>query len=84
MERNADIIAPVAENGLAVLGILGDPNFFSTYSRLCGSWKNGIRVSSADREPGVSAITAFASVSGVSLSGGFSSPTGVTRLAGSS
>src|SRR5512136_2270272 len=35
MERNSDVIAPVAAKGLAVLGILGDPNFFSTYSRLC-------------------------------------------------
>jgi len=71
MERNADIIAPVAVNGLAVLGILGDPNFFSTYSRLCRAMQErhpGIVCSS---EPGVSAITAFASVSGVSLSGGF-------------
>jgi precorrin-2/cobalt-factor-2 C20-methyltransferase len=71
MERNADIIAPVAGNGLAVLGILGDPNFFSTYSRLCRTMQErhpGIVCSS---EPGVSAITAFASVSGVSLSGGF-------------
>lgn len=71
MVRNADIIAPVAMNGLAVLGILGDPNFFSTYSRLCRTMQErhpGVVCSS---EPGVSAITAFASVSGVSLSGGF-------------
>lgn len=71
MVRNADIIAPVAENDLAVLGILGDPNFFSTYSRLCRTMQErhpGVRCTS---EPGVSAITAFASVSGVSLSGGF-------------
>jgi precorrin-2/cobalt-factor-2 C20-methyltransferase len=71
MERNADIIAPVARGGLAVLGILGDPNFFSTYSRLCRVMEErypGIECSS---EPGVSAITAFASVSGLSLSGGF-------------
>jgi precorrin-2/cobalt-factor-2 C20-methyltransferase len=71
MVRNADIIAPVAEKGLAVLGILGDPNFFSTYSRLCRTMKERHPGVVCTSEPGVSAITAFASVSGVSLSGGF-------------
>lgn len=71
MVRNADIIAPVAENGLAVLGILGDPNFFSTYSRLCRTMQERHPGVVCTSEPGVSAITAFASVSGVSLSGGF-------------
>jgi precorrin-2/cobalt-factor-2 C20-methyltransferase len=71
MARNADIIAPVAKDGLAVLGILGDPNFFSTYSRLCRSMQERHPGITCTSEPGVSAITAFASVSGVSLSGGF-------------
>lgn len=71
MERNADIIAPVAEKGLAVLGILGDPNFFSTYSRLCRTMQERYPGVVCTSEPGVSAITAFASVSGISLSGGF-------------
>lgn len=71
MERNADIIAPVAEKGLAVLGILGDPNFFSTYSRLCRTMQERYPRVICTSEPGVSAITAFASVSGISLSGGF-------------
>jgi precorrin-2/cobalt-factor-2 C20-methyltransferase len=71
MERNADIIAPFAENGLVVLGILGDPNFFSTYSRLCRVMEERYPGIECTTEPGVSAITAFASVSGLSLSGGF-------------
>ena len=71
MVRNADIIAPVAGDGLAVLGILGDPNFFSTYSRLCRTMQERHPGVVCTSEPGVSAITAFASVSGVSLSGGF-------------
>ncbi len=71
MVRNADIIAPVAEKGLAILGILGDPNFFSTYSRLCRTMQERHPGVVCTSEPGVSAITAFASVSGVSLSGGF-------------
>ncbi|HVP95088.1 MAG TPA: cobalt-factor II C(20)-methyltransferase [Methanoregulaceae archaeon] len=71
MEKNADIIAPVAENRLAVLGILGDPNFFSTFSRLAGVMGERYPGIVCTSEPGVSAITAFAAVSGVSLSGGF-------------
>jgi precorrin-2/cobalt-factor-2 C20-methyltransferase len=71
MERNADIIAPIARDGLAVLGILGDPNFFSTYSRLCRTMQERHPGVACTSEPGVSAITAFASVSGISLSGGF-------------
>jgi precorrin-2/cobalt-factor-2 C20-methyltransferase len=71
MEKNADSIAPVAKNGLAVLGILGDPNFFSTFSRLCRVVGERYPDIVCTSEPGVSAITAFAAVSGVSLSGGF-------------
>jgi precorrin-2/cobalt-factor-2 C20-methyltransferase len=71
MEINADTIAPVAGNGLAVLGILGDPNFFSTFSRLAGVMEERHPDIVCTSEPGVSAITAFAAVSGVSLSGGF-------------
>ena len=71
MEKNADAIAPVAGKGLAVLGILGDPNFFSTFSRLAGVMGERYPDIVCTSEPGVSAITAFASVSGVSLSGGF-------------
>ena len=33
--ENAGIIAEVAEHGNAVFGIIGDPNIFSTFSRLC-------------------------------------------------
>ena len=36
LEENADLIAPHAMDGLAVFGILGDPNFYSTFSRLAG------------------------------------------------
>ena len=75
MERNADRIAEANGAGegdrLVVLGILGDPNFYSTFSRLCMvlaerhpgiAWKT---------EPGISSITAFASVAGVNIQGGF-------------
>jgi precorrin-2/cobalt-factor-2 C20-methyltransferase len=71
MEQNADRIAAVARSGIAVFGILGDPNFFSTYTRLSAIMKTrypGIRCRT---EPGISAITAFASIADLSISSGF-------------
>jgi precorrin-2/cobalt-factor-2 C20-methyltransferase len=71
MERNADRIACVAMNGTAVLGILGDPNFFSTYSRLVDVMRERYPGIECRTEPAISSITAFASVAGISLSDGF-------------
>jgi precorrin-2/cobalt-factor-2 C20-methyltransferase len=71
MDENADRIAAVANSGMAVLGILGDPNFFSTYARLNAIMKTRYPDIRCRTEPGISAITAFASVAGLSLSGGF-------------
>ncbi|MFA5415223.1 MAG: cobalt-factor II C(20)-methyltransferase [Methanoregula sp.] len=68
---NADAIAPVAKVGLAVFGILGDPNFFSTFSRLVGILAERHPGIECRTEPGISAITAFAAAAGLSLSGGF-------------
>jgi precorrin-2/cobalt-factor-2 C20-methyltransferase len=71
LEENAKKIAPVAENGLAVFGILGDPNFFSTFSRLCAviaTTHPGIEYRT---EPGISSITAFAAAAGVPVNEGF-------------
>jgi precorrin-2/cobalt-factor-2 C20-methyltransferase len=61
----------VAESGLAVFGILGDPNFFSTFSRLCDILRERHPDIECSTEPGISSITAFASAAGISLSGGF-------------
>jgi len=70
LRENAARIAPVARGGCAVFGIIGDPNFYSTFSRLC-------RVIDRDHPgiewrtvPGVSAITAGASVADFPVSGG--------------
>jgi precorrin-2/cobalt-factor-2 C20-methyltransferase len=71
LEENAQKIAPVAENGLAVFGILGDPNFFSTFSRLCSviaTTHPGIEYRT---EPGISSITAFAAAAQVPVNAGF-------------
>ena len=71
LEANAEKIAPVAQSGLAVFGILGDPNFFSTFSRLCGILAEHYPGIECRTEPGISSITAFASAAGVPLAGGF-------------
>ncbi|NYT07783.1 MAG: cobalt-factor II C(20)-methyltransferase [Methanomicrobiales archaeon] len=71
MDRNADRIALVAADGTAVLGLIGDPNFFSTYSRLCDAIRVRHPAIVCRTEPAISSITAFASVAGVSLSEGF-------------
>lgn len=71
MEANADRIASVAYAGVAALGILGDPNFFSTYSRLRETMRTRHPGIPCRTEPGISAITAFASAAGLALSGSF-------------
>jgi precorrin-2/cobalt-factor-2 C20-methyltransferase len=71
LEENAEKIAPAAQRGLAVFGILGDPNFFSTFSRLCEILSERYPSVKYCTEPGISAITAFAAASGISLNGGF-------------
>ena len=71
LEENADKIAPVAKDGLAVFGILGDPNFFSTFSRLCSIITEKYPAIEYRTEPGISSITAFAAAAGISLNGGF-------------
>ncbi|MFA5332214.1 MAG: cobalt-factor II C(20)-methyltransferase [Methanoregula sp.] len=71
IEKNAGRIAPSAQTGLAVFGILGDPNFFSTFSRLCAILSGHYPGIECRTEPGISAITAFASAANVPLGGGF-------------
>jgi len=72
MQENARKIAPVAQDRLAVFGILGDPNFFSTFSRLCDVIAETHPGIECRTEPGISSITAFAAASGVSVNEGFS------------
>lgn len=71
MRENAAKIAPVAESGLAVFGILGDPNFFSTFSRLCAMIAETHPAIEFRTEPGISSITAFAAAAGVPVNEGF-------------
>ncbi|HUW86160.1 MAG TPA: cobalt-factor II C(20)-methyltransferase [Methanoregula sp.] len=71
LEENADRIAPAAKDGLAVFGILGDPNFFSTFSRLCDIMAEKYPSIQYRTEPGISSITAFAAAAGISLNDSF-------------
>ncbi|HZD42724.1 MAG TPA: cobalt-factor II C(20)-methyltransferase [Methanomicrobiales archaeon] len=71
MEENADRIAPVAEKGLAVFGLLGDPNLFSTFARLVAVFSEKYPHIRCVSEPGLSSITAWAAAAGISLSDGF-------------
>jgi len=71
MRENAGLIAPAARNGVAVFGILGDPNFFSTFSRLCAVMEEEYPDIECCTEPGISAITAFAAAANLSLASGF-------------
>jgi precorrin-2/cobalt-factor-2 C20-methyltransferase len=71
LSENAKKIAPVAEKGLAVFGILGDPNFFSTFSRLCTVIAETHPGIVCRTEPGISSITAFAAAAGVPVNEGF-------------
>ena len=71
LRGNADVIAPKAEEGLVVFGIIGDPNFYSTFSRLCDVIGERYPEIAFSTEPGISSITAFASVANVPVAGGF-------------
>lgn len=60
-KENADKIAEEARNGTVAFGLIGDPNFFSTFTHL----KKVMRKHYPDVElstiPGISSITSFAS-----------------------
>ena len=71
LKENAAVIAPAARKGCAVFGILGDPNFYSTFSRLCAVMAEEYPDIECRTEPGISAITAFAAAANLSLSNGF-------------
>jgi precorrin-2/cobalt-factor-2 C20-methyltransferase len=71
MVNNSYIIGPAARNGLAVIGMIGDPNFFSTFTRLCAILKEMYPEIAISTEPGISSITAFTSAADISISGGF-------------
>lgn len=69
--KNARIVGESAKTGVVSFALIGDPNFFSTFTHL----KRRIRELYPDIEietvPGVSSITAFASRAGVEVDSSF-------------
>lgn len=70
--RNADRIAEVALDRLAVFGIIGDPLVFSTFSRLCTILQRTYPDIDVHTVPGVSSVTAVTSAIGLPVTGSFS------------
>lgn len=81
IRENAAVIARVAEKGDAVFGIIGDPNIFSTFSRLCVAIREHYPEIPIHTVPGVSSITALTSVTGIPINGGFSISDGTPEIA---
>ena len=72
VEGSAERIARAAAGGVAVFALLGDPNVYSTWARLVSVIRRKHPGIPCGTVPGVSSVTAFASVAGVTLTGGFS------------
>ncbi|RNI14621.1 cobalt-factor II C(20)-methyltransferase [Methanohalophilus sp. RSK] len=60
-KKNADIIANEARNGTVVFGLIGDPNFFSTFTHLKRVMHKYYPDVETATVPGISSITSFAS-----------------------
>lgn len=71
MERNAEMIVPVARDGKAVFGLIGDPNYYSTFSRLAGMVQERYPGIEVETVPGISSITAVASHARIPVNGAF-------------
>lgn len=70
-EKNADILAKEAERSLVSFAVLGDPNFFSTFSHIRSIIKERHPYIEITTIPGVSAITAYASRLNTGVDGSF-------------
>lgn len=70
LESNCEIVASAARKGVVVLGVLGDPSFYSTYGRMLRIMSERYPDIEHRIEPGISSITAFASRLGVSVRSG--------------
>lgn len=70
-EKNADIVANEAVKGMVSFAVIGDPNFFSTFSHLRRTIKEKYPDMEITTIPGVSAITAQAARTDTSVDGSF-------------
>ncbi|MGV8108243.1 cobalt-factor II C(20)-methyltransferase [Methanospirillum sp.] len=69
--ENAEKIAADARDKTVVFGIIGDPNIFSTFSRLTVILKERYPDITVSTVPGISSITALMSETGLPITGGF-------------
>ncbi|VVB90634.1 S-adenosyl-L-methionine-dependent uroporphyrinogen III methyltransferase [uncultured archaeon] len=70
-ENNAKTVANEAGKGTVSFAVIGDPNFFSTFSHLRRTIKEKYPDIEITTIPGVSAITAQAAKTGTSIEGSF-------------
>ncbi|CAD7774730.1 Tetrapyrrole (Corrin/Porphyrin) Methylases [Candidatus Methanoperedenaceae archaeon GB37] len=70
-EKNARIIGEDARDGIVSFALIGDPNFFSTFTHLKRKIVELYPGIVIDTVPGVSSITAFASRAGVEVDSSF-------------
>jgi len=61
IDQNADLVAAEAMHKLVAFGLIGDPNFFSTFIRLKKRIREKYPNLVIETVPGISSITAFAS-----------------------
>ncbi|HEY9204471.1 MAG TPA: cobalt-factor II C(20)-methyltransferase [Candidatus Methanoperedens sp.] len=70
-ENNAKIVADEAKNGMVSFAVIGDPNFFSTFTHLRRTISEKYPEIKIITIPGVSAITAQAARTGMAIEGSF-------------
>ena len=70
--KNADIIAEYAAEKDVIFGLIGDPNIFSTFSRLVTIMKERHPAIEIKTVPGISSVTAIMSEINMAITGGFS------------
>lgn len=70
-KNNADIVAEQARNGTVAFGLIGDPNFFSTFSHLSRVMHEHHPDIDITTIPGISSITSFASRADVAIDTSF-------------
>lgn len=71
IEENATIIGEHAEEKHIVFGIIGDPNIFSTFTRLVAVLREQNPAIQIRTVPGISSITALMSETGMPINSGF-------------
>lgn len=70
-KKNADMLAEESRNNLVVFGLIGDPNFFSTFTHLKRVMKKYYPDVEMATIPGISSITSFAAQTGAEVDSSF-------------